>query len=418
MMRVWLLHIGEQLPVDGPVRSCRYGYLAQALVDRGHTVLRWAPTLHHVNKRHRFPTDRLVTVSPNYAIQFVHSPGYRRNIGWKRLQAYRVLGRRFRELAERKPAPDLIVAAIPSLEWAVAAIDYGAAHGVPVVIDVRDLWPDVFLTALPNAARPIGRWALASYYHLARCACREANVLTAVSQSYLDWALRMAERRRGPRDLIVPLGYEPENISQAQLKEKLVWLRERGIDPREPTCLFAGQLERSSDVETVIGAAKRLNAAGQTKLQFVVCGEGSKSPIIARRARGLSNVHLLGWVDSATIQAAASFSVIGLCAYAGDALQSLPNKPFEYMANRLAIASSLPGELAKLVERHECGLTYQAGDTEACAAALSQLTSNSGLLEKMRINAYDAWTCHYRSRDIYARFVEHLTSMTEGARAA
>ena len=30
-MRVWLLHIGEDLPVDNAARTFRYGYLAKAL---------------------------------------------------------------------------------------------------------------------------------------------------------------------------------------------------------------------------------------------------------------------------------------------------------------------------------------------------------------------------------------------------
>lgn len=153
-MRVWLLHIGEELPVDGTTRLFRYGYLARALTDRGHEVLRWAPTFRHATKKFRFSADARVSVWENYSIQFVHSPGYRRNAGFERLRTYRVLDRRFRELSTREPMPDLIVAAIPSLEWAAAATEYGRRHGVPVVVDVRDLWPDVFLNAFPREPDP------------------------------------------------------------------------------------------------------------------------------------------------------------------------------------------------------------------------------------------------------------------------
>jgi glycosyltransferase involved in cell wall biosynthesis len=422
-MRVWLLHIGEHLPVATrhpaepvagcpPARLCRYGYLAQSLVERGHEVLRWAPTFCHVKKRHRFTADHRLPINDKYAIQFVHSSGYRRNAGVQRLRTYQVLGRRFRQLATEELPPDVIVAAIPSLEWADAAVDYGQRRRIPVVIDVRDLWPDVFLHALPSVARPLGRWLLAPYYRLARRACRQADAIVAVSQTYLDWALELAGRERQPRDLVVPLGFEPEPVPADEMQEKVATLCRRGIDPQRPICLFAGLFERSYDLATVVEAARRLEAAGRGDVQFVLCGDGSSMPSLRRRAAGLHSVHLTGWVDAATLQAAASIATIGLCAYADGALQSLPNKPFEYMAGRLAMVSSLPGEMAALVARHQCGLTYRAGDADSLADCLTSLLSNRRQLESMRRQAYDAWSRHYRSCDVYGRLADRLTSLT------
>jgi glycosyltransferase involved in cell wall biosynthesis len=276
----------------------------------------------------------------------------------------------------------------------------------------------VFLNALPAVLRSAGRVVLAPYYRMAERACRGASALAAVSQTYLDWGLRLAGRRRGPHDLVVPLGFEPESVPRAVLDEKVARLRDRGIDPHHTTCLFAGLLERSYDLETVVDAARRLEAAGKHELQFIICGDGSKAAAIRRRAQGMRHVHLLGWVDAATLQAAASISAIGLCAYAADALQSLPNKPFEYMSGRLALASSLSGELAELIERHQCGLTYQAGDVGSCSEVLSRLSGNRALLDTMRSNAHRTWVRHYGNDEIYGRFADNLTSMVVAARAA
>jgi glycosyltransferase involved in cell wall biosynthesis len=418
VLRIWLLHIGEQLPVDGAARPLRYSYLARAFQEAGHEVLRWAPTFCHIKKKHRFLTDQRVPVADNYAIQFVHSPGYRRNVGLERLRTYRVLGRRFFQLAGREPPPDLMVAAIPSLEWADAAIEYGRANGIPVVIDVRDPWPDVFLNALPAAARPAGRVFLAPYYQMARRACRGADALTAVSQTYLDWALRLAGRTRASRDHAVPLGFEPEPVVPSRLRDNVAALRRRGIRPNHTVCMFAGLFERSSDLETVVEAARRLLVAGRSDVHFVFCGKGSKSAAIHRRAKNLSNIHLLGWVDPAMLQAVSSISSIGLCAYARGSLQSLPNKPFEYMAGRLAIVSSLSGELAELLEQCDCGLTYRAGDAAHLQRCLLQVADNPPRLEALRSNSYQAWRSNYRSPQIYARFVDHLTQLTAAFRRA
>jgi glycosyltransferase involved in cell wall biosynthesis len=412
-MRVWLLHIGEDLPVDNAARTFRYGYLAKALADRGHRVLRWAPTFRHFGKTHRFQRDCRVTINENYAIQFVHSPGYRRNIGIARLQTYRILGRRFQELALRETCPDVIVAAIPSLEWADAAVEYARSHGVPVVVDVRDLWPDVFVNAVPASVHSLARLFLTPYRRLARRICRRATALTAVSQTYLNWALDLAGRDSGPHDHVVPLGFEPDTVPDTILQTSVARLMKRGVDTEIPTCLFAGSFERSHDLETVIDAASKVQRNRHTNIQLLLCGNGSTIDRVQRRAEGLRHVHFLGWADPATLQAATSMAQIGLCPYATDALQSLPNKPFEYMAGRLAILSSLSGELEELITRHNCGLTYTAGNSIALVDRISQLILDRSKLELMRSNARTAWSQHYRSSVIYARFVDHLCAIMD-----
>ncbi len=417
-LRVWLLHIGEELPVDGAKRKFRYGYLAHALAERGHQVLRWAPTFRHLGKAHRFPCDQRVEIAAGYAIQFIHSPGYRRNVGLDRLRTYRVLGRRFRQLAKFETPPDIIVAAIPSLEWAEAAVDYGRSRNIPVVIDVRDLWPDVFLNAFPKRARSVARFMLAGYERAARRICAQATALAAVSPGYLQWALVKAGRQIRPSDSVLPIGFEPESVPAEVLEQNLAALHRGGIDRALPTCLFTGQFERSYDLKAAIEAARQLSATDRTAIQFIFCGDGSKMPALKRQAAELRNVHFLGWVDSAMLQAAMSISSIGLCAYADDALQSWPNKPFEYMAGGLAILSSLRGDLAQLLSQHQCGLTYRAGDPSSLAKCLRDLLQDPSKVAAMRSHAFAAWSENYCSSEIYGRYVSHLQSMTQSVAKA
>src|SRR5690606_24689832 len=79
----------------------------------------------------------------------------------------------------------------------------------PVVIDVRDPWPDVFLTAVPPACQPALRLALGGYFRQAQRICHSASGLTGVSQTYLDWALSLARRKQKGRDGVFPIGFDP-----------------------------------------------------------------------------------------------------------------------------------------------------------------------------------------------------------------
>jgi glycosyltransferase involved in cell wall biosynthesis len=406
-MNVWLLHIGEDLPSDGGGRRFRYGYLAEALIAAGHTVVRWAPTFRHTTKTQRFDSHQLQSIAPGYEVQFVHAPGYQRHVGFARLRTYAQLAVGFRTLAPTLPTPDVIVAAIPSLEWAQAAIEFGERHRRPVIVDIRDPWPDVFLRAVPPSWRGALRVALKGYYRQAQNICRAASGLTAVSQTYLDWALGLARRHQQPHDQAFPIGFElpPDELEPA---EEAALFQRLGIDRRKTLCTFAGQFERSSDLGAVLEGARYLQVLGRDDLQLVLCGRGRFEASLRRRARWLGNVTFTGWLKGPELCAVMRRSAVGLATYAADATQTLPNKPFEYMACGMALVSSLPGELEQLLARHQCGVNYTAGDGRSFADAVQLLADSPTELAEARRSAHQLWRDEFQTSAIYPRMVEFL----------
>ena len=51
-------------------------------------------------------------------------------------------------LENNKEIPDLIIASYPVLELCEAANKFGSKHSIPVIIDCRDFWPDIFIEIL------------------------------------------------------------------------------------------------------------------------------------------------------------------------------------------------------------------------------------------------------------------------------
>ena len=88
------------------------------------------------------------------------------------------------------PRPDVIVASFPPIELAAAAVRLGRQFGVATVVDVRDLWPDVFRT-MAGRERVLGAIAARAYDPLAIWTLRNATALTSITESMLDWALTM-----------------------------------------------------------------------------------------------------------------------------------------------------------------------------------------------------------------------------------
>ncbi len=403
-MNVWLLHVGEELKLSATMRLYRYGYLANALVARGHQVLRWAPTFLHSQKIHQFTSDTRVTVRDGYDIQFVHAPGYHRNVSFARLRSYRALAKRFRQLASTRELPDVIVSGIPSLDWCQAANEFGAKNDVPTVVDIRDLWPDIFSTALPSGLRFAGEVAFGPLHRQARGICQSATALTAVSQRYLEWGLRHARRSAGALDGVIPLGYQQVTLASNERADQLDWLARHGVDPGKTLCMYAGLFEKSYDLPSIMRSARRLHAEGRQDIQFVLCGDGRQSDEIRKQASKLPNVAVLGWVEQSTIATLMSISDIGLATYSPTATQSLPNKPFEYMAGGLAIASSLTGELADLLAANDCGVTYSAEDPAGLYDALVELTNDRESLAARRNRARQLYVSQFQASAMADRF--------------
>src|SRR3954467_2369609 len=154
-MKVWLITLGEPLPIDGShARLLRTGFLARALSARGHNVSWFSNRFDHFAKTHREgPTIR--ETAPNERLILLESRGYDSNVSLSRYLDHRDVVKDFERQAALLPIPDVIVASMPTVDLCEAAVSFAAMHSIPVVVDIRDLWPDSFWDLVPRILRPI-----------------------------------------------------------------------------------------------------------------------------------------------------------------------------------------------------------------------------------------------------------------------
>lgn len=416
-MRSWLLDLGD-LAGHGSLRAGRYEHIAEALVNEGHQVLRWAPTDLFASRELASATEKRIRVARNYAVQFVHSGGEHHPLDVAHGLANRLLARHLRKRMERESTPDVIVAAIPSLEWAATAIEFGRSRGVPVVVDVCKTWPEIELPARLKFAERVTQLATRRYDRLAEETCGGANLLVGSSESNLDWALDMAGREAVSGDVVLPAGCDVPLASPAAVHTKASELSDRGIELGAPICLCLGPFDGRHDLATVVESADRLHRIGRKDLQFVFCGEGTRSASLRRSAAKLKRVHFVNRVDAATLQALSPASVIGICAYRAGAMQGTPSEVFEYMARRMAVVSSVDGEAAQFLRRHECGVTYTAGLVNGLTNAINRIVLNPTQLESMRNQSLEVWSRNYQSSELAMQLVRHLTKLATAQRRA
>lgn len=411
-MRIWIVMVGEALPTDGKnVRLRRVATLCNLCAARGHDVTWWTSTFNHARKQQRAKADKCVITSEGVKLEMLYAPAYKRNISVGRLVNHYFLGKALIRRIKSEPAPDVILSAWPTIELSAASVEYGRSRGIPVIIDVRDLWPDIFVDVAPARLRSIIKLLLHSLTKRAKYVFQNCDGILGISPGYLRWALGYAARPQGPLDRVFPLGYDKPIPSEAELMRAEHELNSFGIDRTKLICWFVGVFGATYDLATVIKAARMLEERGENGFQFVLSGGGEKEPQWKKQAAGLKNVIFTGWVDGAKICCLGQMAHIGLAAYAASAPQGLPNKLFEYMAFGLPVLSSLSGEAQLFLNEHRCGLTYKAGDPESLINSVMALQSGASVRREYGANGLQLYEKVYSADKVYAAMADYLEAV-------
>lgn len=413
-MRIWLINSSEALPLDvGRARLRRMGLLGEVLSARGHELLWWTSTFQHSLKTQRYDTDTLVEVRDGYRVQFLRAPGYRRNISTARLWDHHQLGRGFRRLAPTHPRPDMILCSFPTLELSDEATRYGRRHGVPTVLDVRDMWPDVFLEVVPRWAQGPCRTLLGPMYRTARRACAAADAITGHAPGFVDWGLMMGRRQRTPRDRHFPFGYQVDVPSAAEQQEAERFWRAQGLPPEAEgrvVCFF-GAIGHQFALDTVLEAARSLGRRRGVRL--VICGVGDRLGHYRRLAADCPHVLFPGWINAAQIWVLLRKSFCGLAPYVAkpNFEAGVTNKPIEYLSGGVPILTSLErGILVDLIEEHDCGLSY-GNDPVRLQQAIAMLQDSPERQRAMAANALALFDSKFTAPKVYGEMADYLEAI-------
>jgi glycosyltransferase involved in cell wall biosynthesis len=258
--------------------------------------------------------------------------------------------------------------------------------------------------------RAVFKIVLASEFRRVHSILRKATGISAISNTYLSWALAYADREKTSLDGVFFIGYplksQLDDIVIKMRREQLI--AQYNFSPEKLTLTFVGTFCSSYALETVIKAAHVLNQSIEQDVRFVLIGDGDKGTDLRAQASGLKNVVFTGWFDQASITAMLGLTSVGLAPYRDDASMSLPNKPFEYMAAGLPILSSLRGELEELLRDHQIGRQYHAGDALSLVEELRWFVSHPEERAEMGRQSRMLLEDRFSAETVYADLVQYL----------
>jgi glycosyltransferase involved in cell wall biosynthesis len=415
LMRIWLIQPGEPLPCDpGIPRLLRVGLLAEELVRRGHQLTWWASTFRHSTKTHRARQDTTTGIAPGYQIILLHSPGYTSNISVRRFIDHRILGRRFRERARREAIPEVIHCALPTIELAYETARYAGEHGIPWVIDARDMWPDIYVDSVSKLLKPVARGLLRNDFRMTRAAFQHASAITGHAPGFVEWGLAYAGRRGGDLDVDFPFGYPSTAPAEAALADAHAAWDRLGISttPEAFNVCFFGTFAARGEVDlmTVLAAAALLNQR-LPSVKLIICGAGPQADSVRQGSSGLRNILLPGWIDFPQIWTLMRRCHLGLLPYlpSRDFAASIPNKAVEYLSAGLPILTSLTGGyLERLLRKSGSGRFYRGGDPESLASAIVAAANDRSGLARERDAAMRIFEKQFSFDVVTASMADHL----------
>jgi len=402
-MKIWLTQIGEILPLNAETRKMRSGYLSEQLSARGHEVIWWASAFDHMQKKMLFLEDRDTETRPGLCIRALNSWGYSKNISLRRYLDHMLLAEKMAKTFLQCEPPDIIIASMPDHWTAYQAARYALRRNIPILVDVRDEWPDIFLNFFPSAFRSFVKKLLFADYHKITYLLKNATGITSMMQYMLEWALTKAEREKTWRDRVFYIGSRhAARPSDAPIPDRF-----RGIVNRlngQCVVTFIGTMGSYYNPMILKEVAAKMK---DNKVFFIIAGDGVHFESLQREARTCDNILLPGWLSEPEIQYLLSLTHIGVIPCTGH-IDTFPNKAYTYMSAGLPIISSVKGELGQLIENRKIGYTYPVGDQQILLGLINELANNVELRQEMSRNAEIVFKENYNADVIYNQFAQHV----------
>ena len=410
-MKVWILQTGEPLSIDnGNSRGMRAINLAQSLIDRKHEVILWSARFNHTTKKHRINSESKVKDKNGLETRLLDSPGYKSNLGIRRLIDHLVLGWNLRKELRKEIPPDVAFIGYPPIEPAFVLSKWLYKKNIPTMVDIKDAWPEIFFRAIPSKYKFLGKILLSPYQLMFKKILQKSTCISSISPKFLAWALAQANREENAFDRVSYLTNEPMTLNSEQSNEGMIYWEKIGlVKTSKLVCTYIGSLTNILDFEQII------KVANNDLIDLVIAGEGPMLDELRRRCRNNKNIYLPGWIESTKFGTLMNISDVMLAPYiiSEDFEMSLPNKFIDAMAYGKPMVTSLNGYAREILEDMGIGLHFSLYDANAFEMVIRKFYQNRDTLIEMSQRAKEVYAKRFNQKIVYENLVKSLEELSK-----
>jgi glycosyltransferase involved in cell wall biosynthesis len=285
-------------------------------------------------------------------------------------------------LALRARGHDVVIATSTPLTVGVPGLLASTRWRIPLVFEVRDLWPEA-----PIQMRIIRNpWLAAALRAFERLVYRRSTHVIALSPGMRDGVV--AAGTPASKVTVIP------NCSDLDLFQPgpadAARTRDFGLEGRF-VAVYAGAMGVANGIDLVIDAAAELQASGDERIRFLLVGQGKQAEAVQARSRelGLHNVVFAGSVPRREVPALLRLGDVCLVLFQNLPVlgTNSPNKLFDALSTGRPVIVNNDGWTRDLVEKYRVGLWAEPGSSRSLAQQLRWLATNADARQEMGRNA-------------------------------
>lgn len=304
---------------------------------------------------------------------------------------------------------DVIIASSPPFLAHVTGEALRMIKRVPMVLEIRDLWPDYMVEM---GVLKEGR-ASRALFGLERYLLRRASRAVVVTESF---------RRRLPekgfpaeRVDVIPNGVSLEQYRRDEAARPPIPELERRDG--EVVVGYLGNFGAGQEIRTVVEAAKLLEARAPD-VRFVLVGDGKEKSLVEARATELGVRNLTIHPPIEKTETAAFYNSCDVCLVPLAPIpifqETVPSKLFEVMACERPLIAGVAGEAARIVEASEAGLVTEPGSAAELAGAIERVRAMPAAERASMGRRGRAYVAEHYSREALAeRYLSILREVVE-----
>lgn len=365
----------------------RWNQFAKYWSQAGHEITVLASMLEHVSAR-KFPEYKgrfIVTEKdgPNIVVKRCHvSESYNKSfVG--RFWAYLsfVLSATFAGLFVKKP--DIIICTSPPLTVGLTGWILSRFKRVPMIFEVRDLWPE---SAIDTGVLT-NRWLIRMSYWLESKSYKLASWINVLTPAF-EKALIEKKNVRPDRISMIPNGADLDIFKPGELNN---WVREKYNLKDKFVVTYVGAHGRANALMQLVNAAEKLRDNPDIRIMLV--GDGMEKPMLKEEAqkRDLENIVFVDAVPKEKIvDYVVASNICTAVLKKVDTFKTVyPNKVFDYMSAKRPVILAIDGVARELIGDAKAGLYVEPENPQAFVEAVLKLKENRKLCETYGNNGLD-----------------------------
>jgi len=307
------------------------------------------------------------------------------------------------------PRPDVIIASSPQLLVGLSGWWIAFVRQVPLVFEVRDLWPESLTAVGVGDEDSLLHHALAA---VAKFLYQRSDRIVVVTPAFKEHLMR---RWRVPAEKIavVENGVETDLFKPAPAAANNASRRELAVEGKFLVC-YIGTMGMAHGLGTLLDAAAQLQRRN-SNAQFLLVGEGAEKERIKTiaQSRGLTNVRFLDQQPREKIPAfiSASDACLVLLKKTDVFKTVIPTKMLEFMSCARPVILGVDGQARQILEDAGAGLVIEPENSEALVTAINQLSSNREVGEVLGQKGREYILQHLSRGRTAEKYIDVLSSL-------